>query len=151
MIKIRAANKHPVNVLGAFRAVFSGSSPKGEVIKCDGVVYVSDSVQGFFLSYETMVDLLIINRDFPTIGAQPLTQEGQTATLSSSSEPQVGVLDSDCPNQGDDGISCECPPRSLVPSRPTSLPFEATEENCERMRKWLLERYAGSTFNVCLS
>ena len=45
-------------------------SPKKEVISCDGIVYVSDSVTGFFLSYETMVDLLIINKDFPTVGSQ---------------------------------------------------------------------------------
>ena len=49
-ITIRAANKIPVNILGAFRATFSGTSPKNEVISCNGIIYVSDSVTGFFFS-----------------------------------------------------------------------------------------------------
>ena len=69
-ITIRAANKIPVNILGAFRATFSGMSPKNKVISYNGVIYVSDSVTGIFLSYETIVDLLINNIDFPTIGYQ---------------------------------------------------------------------------------
>ena len=43
-ITIRAANEIPINILGAFKATFSGMSPKKEVIRCDGIVYVSDSV-----------------------------------------------------------------------------------------------------------
>ena len=68
-IKIRAANKHPINVIGAFKAVFSGMSPDNKLISCEDVVYVSDSVSGFFLSYATMVELLIINKRFPRIGS----------------------------------------------------------------------------------
>ena len=36
-ITIRAAIKIPVNILGAFKATFSGMSPKKEVIRCDGI------------------------------------------------------------------------------------------------------------------
>ena len=45
-------------------------SPKNDVISYDSIIYVSDLIAGFFLSYETMVDLLIINRDFPTTASQ---------------------------------------------------------------------------------
>ena len=38
-VTIRAANKIPVNILGAFEATFSGMSPKKEVISCDWIVY----------------------------------------------------------------------------------------------------------------
>ena len=54
-ITIRAANKISVNILQDFKATFSAMSPKKEVIRCDGIVYVSNSVTGYFLSYETMV------------------------------------------------------------------------------------------------
>ena len=37
----------------------------------------------------------------------------------------------------------------MVPERPTSLPFEPIPENNLKMKQWLLERYAGSTFNTC--
>ena len=69
-ITIRAANKIPVNIIGVFKATFSGMSPNKEVIRCDGIVYVRDSVTQFFLLYETIVDLRIVNNDFPTIGFQ---------------------------------------------------------------------------------
>ena len=36
-----------------------------------------------------------------------------------------------------------------VPSPPRSLPFRCTPENNDRMKTWLLERYASSTFNTC--
>ena len=32
---------------------------------------------------------------------------------------------------------------------PNKLPFEATNANVSKMRDWLLQRYTGSTFNVC--
>ena len=67
-VTILAANTIPVNILGAFKATFSGMFSRKEVIRCDRIVNVSDIVTGFFLSYETMVDFLIINKDFPTIG-----------------------------------------------------------------------------------
>ena len=140
-ITIRAANKIPINILGAFKATFSGMSPKKEVIRCDGIVYVSDSVTGFFLSYETMVDLLIINKDFPTIGSQLPHQHSEVAVSSNENDPNR--LDSH------KDVTCDCPPRSRVPDRPNKLPFEATNTNVSKMRDWLLQRYAASTFNVC--
>ena len=35
------------------------------------------------------------------------------------------------------------------PSCPEELLFPATQENTPKMRKWLLDRYAASTFNTC--
>ena len=77
-VKICAANKNPINVLGAFMAVFSGMSPNNELITCEDVVYVSDSVKGFYLSYSTMVDLLIVNKSFPSIGSCVNAKESQS-------------------------------------------------------------------------
>ena len=47
-VDIRAANKIPVNILGAFKATFSGMSPKNDVVSCNGTIYVSDSITVFF-------------------------------------------------------------------------------------------------------
>ena len=44
---------------------------------------------------------------------------------------------------------CGCLIRTKPPPRPDQLPFECIEENIPRMRQWLLDRYAGSTFNKC--
>ena len=44
-------------------------SPKNDVISYDSIIYVSDLIAGFFLSYEIIVDLLITN-SFPTTVSQ---------------------------------------------------------------------------------
>ena len=82
-------------------------SPNKEVIRCDGIVYVSDSVTGFFLSYETMVDLLIINKDFPTFGSQLPYQHSEVAVSSNENDPNG--LDSY------EDVTYDSPPRSKVP------------------------------------
>ena len=140
-ITIRAANKIPFNILGAFKATFSGMYPKKEVVRCDGIVYVSNSVTGFFLSYETMVDLLITKKDVPISRSQPPHQHSEVAVSSNENEPNG--LDSH------EDVTCDCPPSSKVPNRPNKLSFEATKANVSKMRHWILKRYTASTFNVC--
>ena len=139
-VKIRAANKNRVNILGAFVANFSGMSPSNEIVRGTGIVYVSDSVEGFFLSYDTMVDLLILNKDFPTIGICKQSESNCSLCVETETE---------CPQSVDGGSHCRCPRRTGVPSRPVCLPFKPEEGNCEKMRDWLLNRYSSSTFNVC--
>ena len=63
-MKIRVANNHTVNILGGFEATFSGASTSKEIVNNIDIVYVSDFVDGYFLSYDTMVDLLIINESY---------------------------------------------------------------------------------------
>ena len=66
-MEIRAANKNKINILGAFEAVITGQSPSGAKLESQTLVYVSDSVNDFFLSFDTMIDLRIIDKAFPTI------------------------------------------------------------------------------------
>ena len=47
-ITIRSANKILINILGALKATVSGMSPKYKVVSCNSIIYVSDSVNGFF-------------------------------------------------------------------------------------------------------
>ena len=101
-ITIRA-NKILVNILGTFKATSRGMSPKKEVIRCNGIVYVSDSVTGFFLLYETMVHLLIINKDFPTIGSQLLHQHSKVVVSSNENDPDK--------LHSHDDVTCDCPPQ----------------------------------------
>ena len=66
---LEAANKSPISIEGALFLRLSGTSPSGEVITCAALVYISREAQGFYLSMESMMDLGIITRDFPCIGA----------------------------------------------------------------------------------
>ena len=55
-----------------------------------------------------------------------------------------------CENFSDnDNKQCSCPQRTVVPKRPTILPFPCTRENNPRMKEWLFNRYKSSTFNTC--
>ena len=89
-----------------------------------------------FFSLEAMLDLGMITPDsefYPTELRKRDMAQGETNSYSQNSYCE----------------SCSCPPRSKVPPRPENLPFSATAENNVRMRDWLLERFASSTFNMC--
>ena len=47
-VTIQAANKILVYILGALKATVSRMTPKNEIVSCNSIIYVSDSVTGFF-------------------------------------------------------------------------------------------------------
>ena len=162
--RISAANNHPLYIVGAFEAHFEGKSPTGTPISCESIVYVSNSVSNFYLSYDTMKSLGIIGVAFPTIGVN---------LCKSLSEIRNGLIPSDkvtlrdkpfhlnsvehATGSGKTWVGphsdatkcCKCPPRENVPERPKTLPFDPVPENIPKMKEWLLNRFASSTFNVC--
>ena len=142
-IRVQATNKISVNILGAFRATVSGMCSNNEVISCNSITYVIDSatgVQSFFLSYETMLVILIINRDFPIIGSQLPNQHSKVvANLNEKDQSKLNLHE----------VTCSCPTRSKVPDKPCKLSLKAKSENVSKTNEWLLQRYAASTFNVC--
>lgn len=139
-IDIKAANKINLNVLGYINANITGHSLNDNIISCHDKIYVSDSVQDFFLSFDTMLDLGILGRNFPTVG-QFNEKQGISiqATLSTGSGNTGNNTDN----------TCQCPKRSSVPPRPDKLPFAPIKENNAKMKEWLLDTFKSSTFNTC--
>ena len=45
--------------------------------------------------------------------------------------------------------SCGCLKRAPPPPLPEQLPMEPKEENVEKMKAYIIDRYAASTFNKC--
>ena len=160
-LDICAANKQNLHVIGGLRARIEGESPVGETVTCDTTVFISDSVSGFFLSFDTLVALAILDTSFPTVGyhidslKRSLRFHSKPALKCYSDEnarltSHVRALNSGCPQQSnDDASNCTCPQRAAVPLLPTSLPFEPVPQNNEKMKQWLLKRYGSSTFNTC--
>ena len=74
---------------------------------CQAMIYVSDQVNGLFLSYDTMVDLLIVNSDFPSIGyAKPdSVHPSELPELMTASNCGTNAGCSDDSSPGD----CDCP------------------------------------------
>ena len=151
-LKIRAANTNPMTIIGQFQAILTGQSPNGD-ITCQATVIVSDSVRGFYLSYKTMIDLMIIDKHFPIIGNCIRSSNVPLDVCSSGSaipiDASIRALSSGCGHPHDDLVTCDCPQRTSVPERPKSLPFEPLPENNDKMQEWLLKQYASSTFNTC--
>ena len=175
-IDIKAANKINLNILGYVNANISGQSTCGQVISCCEKVYVSDNVQDCYLSFDTMLDLGILSRDFPSVGQFSQEQLATNHATLSTGEDKTGygtackstgtgytprlsdTDDTDSARTGmgnthmgdtDTGNACNCPKRGPVPPRPEQLPFAPIPENNDRMRDWLLDRFKSSTFNTC--
>ncbi len=142
--KVQAADKSPIKIIGSFNAVFRGRSPKGAVISSTSTVYVSDAVSDFFLSYDSMVDLSILSSTFPTVGENHKTCAANTMNPTTA---KPGPAESG--KSSGKGEPCQCPRRTSVPSKPLTLPFPPIEENNTKMKAWLLETFASSTFNTC--
>ena len=134
-----AANQYPIHICGAFFSSITGTSTDGTPIVTKSMIYVSQDVSGFFLSYETMMDLGTLSRDFPTPGcAFPSTNSQINGLLSTDSTPPRPSTE-----------PCQCPRRGPVPPRPTKLPFPCTPDNNDQMEEWLRHYFGSSVFNVC--
>ena len=147
---IRAANGQKLDICGQFRAIITGQSPDYKNIVTKTVIHVSKNVKGFFLSKDTMVDLCIISKDFPVIGLcynEKKLENYEVFCNSLSHESKREIL-SGCTHPLEKNI-CKCPQRTSVPPKPKTLPFAPIPENIPKMKEWLLNRYASSTFNTC--
>ena len=123
---MRAANMEEIEISGAIFVRLTGTDSSGKKHTAPIMTYISPSTEKFYLSREALVQLGVIPKDFPKVGA----------TLESSAiEAQTAP--------------CGCMTRSLPPERPKKLPFPARPENINKMKEWLGERYASSTWNKC--
>ena len=132
---MKAANGVNIQIDGAVLIRLSGKLISGDPISCAVMAYVSPDANYLYLSKEAMIQLRIIDPEFPKIGAV--------------SSNQVSGID-----EGTDYESvyaeCGCLKREMPPEKPSRLPFDPSQENdAAGMKEWLLSRYASSTFNKC--
>ena len=131
-MRMTAANRGAIDIIGALALRISGTSPSKTTLETHQMVYFTTSTDRMFLSKQACIALGMIPPSFPTIGGTDTANTTKDAT-SYDSQTQ----------------NCGCPRRQSPPPPPTSLPFPATEENRERLEKWLLDYYSSSSFNVC--
>ena len=134
-MKMTATNNRRIDIADALALRISSTSPSGETLETRQIVYFTDSSDRLFLSKQACVALSMISHRFPTTGKAAMPN---CACVRSSATPASCITP-----------MCECPRRQVPPPPPTSLPFPATEENREKMEKWLLDYYKSSTFNMC--
>ena len=154
-LDLSAANTSPIPVAGAVLLHLSVPSAKGNRPSCAAMVYVSSAARGFYLSWEVMMDLGIVSSNFPSLESptlSPVTKQlddGSPITHDCRDTVQR-TFNAGCSSTIDDYASpCSCPVRTVVPKRPLTLPFDCTEANNPKMKTWLLDNFASSTFNTC--
>ena len=124
--KMRAVNNEEIALSGAAFLTLSGRDKEGALHEAPVMVYVSPAVDTLYLSCAAMEQLRIISDSFPEVGSAAVLKD-----------------------VGHQLAACGCPRRSPPPDTPRELPFKVTAENTEKMRQWILSRYAASTFNTC--
>ena len=132
-MKMRAANGQGITIRGAVILRISGAGGTGAQYETRQMTYVTDDTDKMFLSREACTALGLISEEFPAIGQ-----------ASESLVKKEGAADMD----GLTNQNCDCP-RRQPPPPPPRLPFPATEENREKIERFLLDYYRSSTFNMC--
>ena len=125
-MKMTAANNQSIEIAGALPLRITGISPSKTAHTTKQLVYFTPSARRLFLSKNACRSLGLISNNITTIGEMHAADDVK-------SKPQT----------------CQCPVRQPPPPPPTSLPYPATEENREKLEKYLLDYYKASTFNTC--
>ena len=123
---MRATHMNEIEIYGAVFVRLTGTDSLGRKHTAAIMAYVSPSTDKFYLPREALIQLSVIPKNFPKVGA---------ALESSAIDAQTAP--------------CGCLLRTLPPGRPKQLPFTACPENIDKMKEWLKERYASSTWNKC--
>ena len=88
-LKMRAADNHDINILGATILRLSGRSSTGEERSTRQIVYITNSTDRLFLSREACVDLGIVAPHFPTIEESNETESvGDPMNAAVTTSPQ---------------------------------------------------------------
>ena len=133
--KMSAVNRDVIPILGAvILRRLSGKSGSGSVIETAQICYMTEVIEGAYLSREACTTLGIIPIDFPRNGSA--TQQPMSVS-SAAASPR------------DEEWDCSCPIHTKPPPLPTALPFTATDANRTALQNWILGRYRSSTFNTC--
>ena len=156
-LSLSAANRSPISIEGAFFARLATQSSSGNITACHSMVYVSSSVKDMYLSYDSLLNLGLLPRTFPSLDNSTRTQSERDTSNKQPHVPSVSpeinamrALNDGCPEPTITlNATCSCPQRGAAPPRPSELPFPCTPENNAKMKAWLLDRYASSTFNTC--
>lgn len=133
-MKMHAANNKGITILGAVIMRLSGTDPLGNNHSTRQIVYITDSSDRMFISREACIALNMITNKFPTVGETNCNETVNANYVKKQTMPDP---------------ECNCPRRQLPPPMPSKLPLPATEENREKLERYLLDYYKSSTFNTC--
>ena len=129
---MKSANRSSISIDGAIILRLSGRTADNHELEAAAIVYISPDATTFYLSMEVMMQLRIIPKSFPQVGAALNTR---------SHVSSVSTLNITAP--------CGCLKRTKPPPRYKELPYPLVFQNVSKMKERLLTDYASSTFNKC--
>ena len=141
------ADKKSLTVLGAVPVIISVQCEDGGTATTRDLLYIVEELSSVFISRDALSNLGIISKEFPKVHSS--MSLGWVAGVQGSSADTA--IEQPCikpDNFTGETADCGCPVRELPPEPPT-MPFPATEENKEKMKQYLVEKYRASTFNTC--
>ncbi len=146
-LEVKGITHFPVTMLGA---IFLEVSANG--MRTRQIVYIASEARSLILSETALKALGVLPPDFPAAGTFAGVSADTVAEVSSvpshlvtptmQEEAQVAV-------RSLTKNSCGCPLRTEVPPTLREIPIQKPETNRALLRKWILEYYKSSAFNVC--
>ncbi|KAJ8333519.1 hypothetical protein SKAU_G00415270 [Synaphobranchus kaupii] len=131
-LSMSAANRSPIAIEGAFFTRLLTASSGGGVTSCRSMVYVSSSVRAMYLSYESLLNLGLLSKDFPSgdVVGGPGDERGPDTHHTPDQPLSVNATRSTnggCNDQSDHhGAQCSCPQRAVPPTRYRSRAHQIT-------------------------
>ena len=125
---IKGVTGKQVDIMGVLLAVMSYSGKSSHA-----AIYVCKNISGFFISPKVQKEIGILPSTYPDVQqAVPITSSVQASHWSTHNIAE-----------------CGCPKHTPPPEKPDTIPFPPTNENREKLEKWILNAYSSSAFNVC--
>ena len=143
---VEGAIKEKIHILGGIILEVTATNPDTKTrISTIQLFYASNQLNQTYLSRHCCEQLQTIPPSFPSIGScPPLTLASAVATVQ---PPRPECTNTGVPTHSD--MPCTCPRRTLPPTEKAVLPCEPTESNLPLIKKYILDRYSSSAFNVC--
>ena len=129
-LELRHVGGDKLNVLGS---KIVNMELNGENI--DVEVYFIKGITSMYLSIEACKKMHIIPQNFPFTNIKQSNCETPLPSAQNDDE-EVEVSGAQCEKAG------------KFPSRPKALPFPPTKENVSKLKEWLLQTFADTTFNT---
>ena len=126
VLSLNAANKLPICIDGVFFANITRTPSTKSAPPCHSMVYINRDIKALYLSYNSMLQLGIINRDFPTVGKfQQELDNKRSKDPKKSTETLAGPspVASTCDVTRGKGGVFECPRKAAAPVCPKELPL----------------------------
>ena len=140
------ADKKELMVMGTVPVFITAQCVDGTTSTHREMLYFLKELSCVFLCKDALVGLGAINKEFPKVQS---SVRGWVAGVQGSNA--YSAINHPCngPDNYEGEIAeCGCPVR-VLPPEPPAMPCQATEENKEQLKQFLLDTYRASTFNTC--